>query len=119
MYRELHPEHQCLPPGVECILTLLHRNKLLLKGDFRGKVERLFGVANGGTIELSDMVRFLNADERFQVSVYDDRPLTKKTFRTLLKLIHVELLLIELVDNFRSYLKRVPNGQEQVVCAFH
>jgi hypothetical protein len=98
---------------------LLQQHKLLVEGDPRDLVERLFGIAPGATIQLADMVRFLNADEKFQVSVYGDRPLTKRIVRKTLKLIHVELLLMKLVDNYRNYLKHLPKGLEKVVQAFH
>lgn len=90
----------------------------MLETDSKDKVERMFGIAPGAMITLGDMVRFLNADERFQVSVYGDRPLNKRIIRKVMKLIRVELLLMELVDNYRRHLKQ-PKSGEMIVEAFH
>lgn len=54
---------------------------------------------------MADFVKFLNADELFQISMYGDGPVTKKICRRLAKLIHVEVLLVDLTEKFRTYLE--------------
>jgi hypothetical protein len=79
----------------------------------------LFSIESGGKIRLIDLINFLNANEQFQVSAYGDKPITKKIIKRVAQLIHAQVLLLEIVEKFREYLKRDLYGTDRVVSAFH
>lgn len=70
-------------------------------------------------IHLLHVLRLLNGDEAYQLSMYSDCPVSSRVRRKVSLLIRLEVLFAETLHKFRHYLRGRAGGQDMVVQSFH